>query len=1075
MRRTGWALGLAALLLAPATAQAQYFGRNHVQYRDFDFRVAQTQHFDVHYYDREYLASMDVARMAERSYQRLSRILNHEFTERKPIILYASHSEFQQTNLAGGEVDEGTGGFTDFLLHRNTFPLTGSYEETEHVLTHEMVHQFQFDIWSRGRGPAGMQGILSVNAPLWWGEGMAEYLSVGPVDPNTAMWLRDAALEGELPTARDFYRIFPYRFGHALVAYIGERWGDESIGAITKSAGSGGIEVAVRRVTGLSFEQLVNQWRDAVQKQYLPEIGDRVKARTMATPLLTETQSEGTWHLAPALSPDGSLIAYFSEKDFYFVDLYLADGNTGKPIRRLLESSYSSNYETYRFIYSSASWSPDGQYLAFAAKRDGKDDLLIVDPRRNKQIQRIRVPVDGITTPSWSPDGQRLVFSGLDGGLSDLFTVRFDGSDLRRLTNDRYADMHPAWSPDGKTIAFTTDRGPRTDFDRLTWENYRLALYHLDSGNVEVLPGMDEGGNVSPQWSPDGKGIAFVSDRTGVNNIFLYELGEGELYQLTDFYTGVSGITPLSPALSWSAGSDRLAFVYFERSQYDVYSVSSPRLLKKEPYRRRPSPALIAAQPGAAPSAPALAERRAPREAAAPPSRPAYVLGGQSLYRTEEGFRRTDSLGAVPDSVRGPRPVSIARILDSTAFDLPDTSEFLQRPYRVKFQTEFVSQPQIGYARDNFGRSVYGATTIVLGDMLSNHRMIFGAALNGRLVETQLAAQYVNLASRWNWTVGASQEPYYFYAASGFREGLDPGTLEAVQLYRRLIYRSLYGAVFYPMNRFRRVEFGLQAVNVDDDQLEIVQPFSANTGIPTQAPFAVTRDLGNHSYLAPSVALVFDNSLSGWVGPLMGRRSRIEISQTVGGWQFTQGLLDYRRYDRKEPFTLATRLLYYGRRGRDAEQFSFFGGNPELVRGHTYGSYNRNECLNVTDIEDGCAGNNLIGSQVAVFNAELRVPLLNAFLAFLPLPIPGMEAALFYDAGLVWDNSSTIKWNREPGDAFSEPLTGTLREVRTPVQSWGVSIRGNVLGFMVLRLDYARPFGRPEVSHLWTLSIGPTF
>lgn len=278
---------VAALLLAlfPAALPAQYFGRNKVQYGRFDFRIIQTEHFDVYYYPVEREAALDIARLAERSYFKLSKALNHQFNERKPIIPYASHSDFQQTNTSGGEIDESTGGFTDFLRHRNIFPLAGSYAENEHVLMHEMVHQFQFDIWSRGRVGGGVQGIMSANAPLWFGEGMAEYFSIGPVDPHTAMWLRDAALEGKLPSPEDFYRVFPYRFGHALLAYIGQRWGDEAIGQITKLGSAGGIESALQRVLGLSFPNLVAQWQDAVQKQYLPEIGNRVKGRAIAKEL----------------------------------------------------------------------------------------------------------------------------------------------------------------------------------------------------------------------------------------------------------------------------------------------------------------------------------------------------------------------------------------------------------------------------------------------------------------------------------------------------------------------------------------------------------------------------------------------------------------------------------------------------------------------------------------------------------------------------------------------------------------------------------------------------------------------
>src|SRR5215213_8851284 len=579
---------LACTLSAPAVLSAQYFGRNKVQYMNFEFKVIQTEHFDVYYYERERTAALDASRMAERNYARLSKVLNHEFRERKPIILYASQSDFMQTNAT--EVSsEGTGGVTDFARNRAVMPFTGAYSDFEHVLTHEMAHQFQYDIWSRGRAGAGINTLIAISPPLWFAEGMAEYLSIGPINPETAMWLRDASLEGKLPTIEqmtaDPYQYFPYRFGHALWSYIGERWGDEAVGAILKATLSGGVEPAFRRTIGLSLEQLSEQWRDAVQKRYLPEIGARAKARAVADEILTKKRSEGTLHLAPALSPDGSQVAYFSEKDFYFVDLYLANGTTGKPKRRILKSGISSNYETYRFINSQANWSPDGKFLAFAAKRGSRDVIVVVDVARNKEVKRIELKLSGVTTPAWSPDGQQLVFTGYDGGLSDLFTIKRDGSGLRRLTQDKYADLHPVWSPDGRTIAFATDRGPETSFKTLDIGNMQIALYDVDTGSIKVLDQMGRGKNVSPQWAPDGQSIAFVSDRTGVSNIFLYDLGTKASYQLTDFYTGSQGITPLSPVLSWAPQADRLAFVYFEKGKYDVYTLSNPRGLKRQPYK----------------------------------------------------------------------------------------------------------------------------------------------------------------------------------------------------------------------------------------------------------------------------------------------------------------------------------------------------------------------------------------------------------------------------------------------------------------------------------------------------------
>src|SRR3954470_8693254 len=163
---------LLLLLSTPGLLSAQYFGRNKVQYSTFDFKIIQTEHFDVYYYERERVASMDAARMAERSYARLSKVLNHEFRERKPIILHASHSAFQQTNALGGEgPSEGTGGVTDFQRNRAGMPFTGSHQQCAHGLQHEMAHQFQYDAWSRGRSCAGLSTIIAINPPLWFAEG----------------------------------------------------------------------------------------------------------------------------------------------------------------------------------------------------------------------------------------------------------------------------------------------------------------------------------------------------------------------------------------------------------------------------------------------------------------------------------------------------------------------------------------------------------------------------------------------------------------------------------------------------------------------------------------------------------------------------------------------------------------------------------------------------------------------------------------------------------------------------------------------------------------------------------------
>ncbi len=527
------ALAVASVAVTGADAAAQYFGRNLVQYRTFDFRVLRTPRFDIYYYPEEEVATRDAARMAERWYARLSRILDHQFEDRQPIILYASHPEFQQVTFLGG-VGEGTGGVTESAKQRVVMPHTGTYEETDHVLGHELVHAFQYDLSGLGRSRGAVsQGARAFGtAPLWFTEGMAEYLSVGPVDPNTAMWVRDAALTGQIPTIeRMTYdpRVFPYRWGQALWAYVGGRWGDAVIGQILKQVGQGvPYDEAFERILNTDLEEIEGDWHTAIRRAYLPLLNERREAREIARPLLTERGDGGRINLAPSISPDGSLVAFLSELEVGDVELHLANAETGEVIRRLVRgTAFDPHFGSLRYINSAGTWAPDGQRFAFSALRDGADVLVVIDTRNGRRLREHGVPgVGEITNPTWSPDGRTIVFSGVRGGLSDLWSMDVETGQARQITNDRFADLQPSFSPDGRTIAFVTDRFG-TDLATLQYGNYQVALLDVATGTPRALPRMEQGKNINPSWSRDGASVFFISDRNGISNVFRMEVAGG--------------------------------------------------------------------------------------------------------------------------------------------------------------------------------------------------------------------------------------------------------------------------------------------------------------------------------------------------------------------------------------------------------------------------------------------------------------------------------------------------------------------------------------------------------------------
>jgi Tol biopolymer transport system component len=1099
MRRALWAAALLAGLTPAARLPAQeYFGQNQVQYEKFDWRVLETEHFQVHFYQGLEKTANIAGSMAERTYARLSRVLGHQFREKKPIVVFASRTDFAQNNIFG-DPGEGVGGVTDWLRQRNTLYFIGDYGEFDHVLAHEMVHVFQYDIFSRGRAGANIQSIARVQPPGWFMEGMAEYLSVGPEHPHTDAVMRDAALNGRVPTVEDMTRredlYFPYRFGASLWQYVGGRWGDAVIGDIMNGVPSVGIERAFRRELGLSMETLSDEWREAVQERHLPQIADRQRARRFAEPLLNEERTGGASksYVAPTLSPDGKYVAFLSAGSYLrgevFPDLYLAETETGKRIARLTKSTLNADYEELRTGYSQSAFSPDGRFLAFTTQRRGRDILVLLDVQRRETVRSFdRLPFEQMIGPTFSPDGRRIAFVGATGAQSDVYVMDVDGGNLRRLTNDVYGDAQPAWSPDGRYIAVASERGPQSDLAQLRFGKWRISLVELESGRIEVIPGQD-GRNLNPQWSPDSRAIAYISDRTGIANIFLYDLAQREHFQLTDVFSSVSSFTEISPAMSWARQADRLAFVYYENGDYSVWSINDPRRLKGQPFRPAAATAAATAAAAGAAGAAGAARDSAGRDSLARPPMFAAVdsLGAAarrdtvrrdtvgtrsvlldslperlSVYRAAGGLRRADTLAA-HDRAAGDG-LTVAALLDSATLALPDTATFRVYDYKAGFRPEYVSQPTIGYTQDDYVRGVVGGTTVVLSDLLGNHRLALGGAVNGRIEEAQLLVAYANFAHRLQYVLGATQSPYY-YPLVGYASPLEGGGFLEQREIVRYIWREAFATAVFPRNRFSRVEFGARVQNLEGDRL-VFQRVLDPTGYPSSGyQFVPGTSLGTVNLAAPFAAYVSDNALMGYTAPILGRRFRFQLSPTVGTWKYMEYLADYRRYDPIlfNVLTVATRASISARVGGNEAQLPPNILHPQIIRGYDRQYYNGSACA-IAERRTCVLSDELQGSRVAVANAELRFPVVRRFdLGILPISLPPVDGHLFYDAGIAWQAGQRVLLRRSD---IEDPNDRSL------LSSWGAGFRLNLFGFAILRMDYVIPLATPDHTGHWSWILG---
>lgn len=467
--------------------------------------------------------------------------------------------------------------------------LRGAHNWLRNVISHEFTHMvqiqasmklnrsvpaiyLQFLNYEDKRRPDILYGfpnfiasypIATVNVPAWFAEGTAQYMRTefdyDRWDTHRDMILRSYALDGKMLTWNQM-GVFNktslgnesvYNAGFALTRYIAQKYGEDKLRTISQQLGefeNFSIDGAIEDVLGISGQELYNEWSDYLVADYRERMKD-VIANEKSGKVIAD---EGFGNFYPTFSEDGKRIAYVSNKEadyFGLSTLFVYDTETGKelPVMFNVRSTSSFVPGTNKIVYSKLTEDNENWiniHDLYVFDFDTWDETRLTHGLR-------------ADNPTVSPDGKKIAFVYQKDGTSNIGMVDINGENFRRITLYENGEQvfNPKFSPDGSFILFDYSYHHTRD----------IAKIDVSGANLEyvIQTNDDERNGV---FGKDGK-LYYSSDKTGIFNIYEYDMAAGESKRLTNVIGGA-----FMPAVN---DNGDIAYAGYTSDGYKIFTLES--------------------------------------------------------------------------------------------------------------------------------------------------------------------------------------------------------------------------------------------------------------------------------------------------------------------------------------------------------------------------------------------------------------------------------------------------------------------------------------------------------------------
>jgi hypothetical protein len=1064
--------------LSVATAQnypsLERFGKNRIQYRNFEWKIIRTSNFEIYYYqDGRQIANL-TAQYAESEFDRITELLGYTPYSRVKIFLFNSPAELTQSNI-GLNAQSGLNSREQNLSKsRVELAFTGDQISFRKQIIHDIAMLFVYDMLYGGSLKDALQSSLLLTLPDWFMPGIASYIAGGN-SLELDDYMRDVSVTRPVKKPSLLNGADAELVGHSIWNYIVQRYGRDNISNILNLTRIiRNEQSSISSTLGVPYNRFLREWREYYANM-ATSVGQSYQAGTDEFQLKIGSTDDKSVLVSLKLSPDKQFIAYAILRDGKFqVDVV----NTAtRKKQTVLSGGYRLDGVETHANTPLLAWQKDNNLLIIADEL-GQTNLYQFEGFEKKAKRQFKRPVNGLSEVIWmdaSEDGGSLILSADRNGQNDLFLYSINRGSYQQLTNDLYDDLYPAFI--GRTaqqVVFSSNRRDDTlGVDKGTYksisDDLMLFTHEGSARNLSVTQLTDSLAHATQPIPAGESTIYFLNDVNGIRNLYRLETETKSVAQLTAFPQSIHlyDLNPANGGFVYSSLKNGDEFIGF-RSQLNLTQKLQTPPTQRTLNNNRTSTVRTAqtttdttARPGQAGRDSSVASRT-PKTDVQPDATPRITL--------EPGEVDTDNYQFDPDvlkAVENRQRRSVAGVTPTLTTPLPRNRRretiTIRGPYDYK-GTFGINEAPSNWRVDPIKGFGY-AQEVTMTDLLENHVLRAGGfiSLTNTLKNSDLFAEYTNLTHRIDYGARVDRQTLFLDGAG------------MLQKYR---YNRVAVSASYPVSVNSRFT---------------VSPFYAITRLIDLSSFSEPDRVSDYAGLRGEY--VFDNTKVNGMNMVMGTRMKLRFEEYAGlrssSESFRRLSLDLRHYQKiHRDLVLATRFAF-SQSGGPAPKRSTLGGMENWIGTNTKEQVASNPLLvpNTTqneipyDYRDvffldfaaplrGFRQGKLTGNSYMLFNAELRLPLIrylyrgNITSNFLR----NLQLVAFSDIGTAWSGSGPFSkqnsLNTEVVGGGSIPFRAIVTNFKNPfLIGYGAGIRTMLFGYFV-KFDYAwgledRSVGKP--------------